>query len=48
MDLQKALEKCGNFGPYQILLLGLFGYTNIVSSLHYFSQTIISFTPSYR
>ncbi|EDV48477.1 uncharacterized protein Dere_GG23384 [Drosophila erecta] len=45
MDLQKVLEKCGNFGPYQILLLGLFGYTNIVSSLHYFSQTIISFTP---
>ncbi|XP_016961532.1 organic cation transporter protein [Drosophila biarmipes] len=48
MDLQSALEKCGNFGPYQILLLGLFGYTNIVSSLHYFSQTIISFTPSHR
>ncbi|XP_039493368.2 organic cation transporter protein [Drosophila santomea] len=48
MDLQSVLEKCGNFGPYQILLLGLFGYTNIVSSLHYFSQTIISFTPSHR
>ncbi|XP_017084703.1 organic cation transporter protein [Drosophila eugracilis] len=48
MDLQSVLEKCGNFGPYQILLLALFGYTNIVSSLHYFSQTIISFTPSHR
>ncbi|XP_017112390.1 organic cation transporter protein-like [Drosophila elegans] len=47
MDLQSVLEKCGNFGPYQILLLGLFGYTNIVSSLHYFSQTIISFTPEH-
>ncbi|XP_043652426.1 organic cation transporter protein [Drosophila teissieri] len=48
MDLQRVLEKCGNFGPYQILLLGLYGYTNIVSSFHYFSQTLISFTPSYR
>ncbi|KAH8344137.1 hypothetical protein KR084_005025 [Drosophila pseudotakahashii] len=47
MDLQSVLEKCGNFGPYQILLLGLFGYANIVSSLHYFSQTIISFTPAH-
>ncbi|XP_037730641.1 organic cation transporter protein-like [Drosophila subpulchrella] len=47
MDLQRVLEKCGNFGPYQILLLGLYGYTNIVSSLHYFSQTLISFTPSH-
>ncbi|EDV43369.1 uncharacterized protein Dana_GF16558 [Drosophila ananassae] len=48
MDLERVLEKCGNFGPYQILLLGLYGWTNIVSSLHYFSQTIISFTPSHR
>ncbi|EDV48476.1 organic cation transporter protein [Drosophila erecta] len=47
MDLQRVLGKCGNFGPYQILLLGLYGYTNIVSSLHYFSQTIISFTPAH-
>ncbi|XP_017085169.2 organic cation transporter protein-like [Drosophila eugracilis] len=48
MDLQRVLEKCGNFGPYQILLLGLYGYTNIMSSMHYFSQTLISFTPSHR
>ncbi|KAH8344075.1 hypothetical protein KR084_004038 [Drosophila pseudotakahashii] len=47
MDLQRVLEKCGNFGPYQILMLGLFAHTNIVSSLHYFSQTLISFTPSH-
>nr|XP_044250057.1 organic cation transporter protein-like [Drosophila takahashii] len=40
-------EKCGNVGPYQILLLGLFGFANIISSLHYFSQTLISFTPSH-
>ncbi|KAH8278558.1 hypothetical protein KR018_005217 [Drosophila ironensis] len=48
MDLERILEKCGNFGPYQILLLGLYGWTNIVSSLHYFSQTLISFTPPHR
>ncbi|KAH8256342.1 hypothetical protein KR032_001624 [Drosophila birchii] len=48
MDLQSVLEKCGNFGPYQILLLALYGYTNIVSSFHYFSQTLISFTPAHR
>ncbi|XP_017007301.2 organic cation transporter protein-like [Drosophila takahashii] len=47
MDFQSVLDKCGNFGPYQILLLGLYGYANIISSLHYFSQTIISFTPSH-
>nr|XP_016935723.2 organic cation transporter protein-like [Drosophila suzukii] len=48
MDLQSTLEKCGNFGPYQITLLVLYGYSNILSSLHYFSQSIISFTPSHR
>ncbi|EDV43370.1 uncharacterized protein Dana_GF16557 [Drosophila ananassae] len=48
MDLENVLDKCGSFGPYQILMLGLFGYTNIVSSLHYFSQTLISFTPPFR
>ncbi|KAH8278563.1 hypothetical protein KR018_005219 [Drosophila ironensis] len=45
MDLERVLEKCGNFGRYQIVLLGLYGWTNIVSSFHYFSQTLISFTP---
>ncbi|KAH8406669.1 hypothetical protein KR222_002332, partial [Zaprionus bogoriensis] len=45
MDFERALEKCGSFGRYQFVLLVLYGYTNILSSLHYFSQTIISFTP---
>jgi len=45
MDFESVLEKCGSFGRYQFVLLGLYGYTNILSSLHYFSQTIISFTP---
>ncbi|KAL7728419.1 hypothetical protein ACLKA6_005178 [Drosophila palustris] len=47
MDFESVLEKCGSFGRYQFVLLGLYGYTNILSSLHYFSQTIISFTPPY-
>ncbi|XP_060649558.1 organic cation transporter protein [Drosophila nasuta] len=45
MDFESVLEKCGSFGRYQFVLLGLYGYTNMLSSLHYFSQTIISFTP---
>ncbi|EDV98606.1 organic cation transporter protein [Drosophila grimshawi] len=45
MDFESVLEKCGSFGRYQFVLLALYGYTNILSSFHYFSQTIISFTP---
>ncbi|XP_023177964.2 organic cation transporter protein-like [Drosophila hydei] len=45
MDFESVLEKCGSFGRYQFVLLVLYGYTNILSSFHYFSQTIISFTP---
>ncbi|ALC47462.1 CG17752 [Drosophila busckii] len=48
MDFEAVLEKCGSFGRYQFVLLALYGYTNIVSSLHYFSQTIISFTPPHN
>ncbi|XP_067628843.1 organic cation transporter-like protein isoform X2 [Eurosta solidaginis] len=47
MDFDAVLEKCGNFGRYQFVLLMLYGYTNILSSMHYFAQTIISFTPDH-
>ncbi|XP_037954905.1 organic cation transporter protein [Teleopsis dalmanni] len=47
MDFDTILEKCGNFGRYQFVLLMLYGYTNILSSFHYFAQTIISFTPEH-
>uniref|UniRef100_A0A1B0BSA0 Major facilitator superfamily (MFS) profile domain-containing protein n=3 Tax=Glossina TaxID=7393 RepID=A0A1B0BSA0_9MUSC len=47
MDFERVLEKCGNFGRYQIILLLIFGYTNMMSSMHYFSQTLISFTPNH-
>ncbi|EDW68102.1 organic cation transporter protein [Drosophila virilis] len=48
MDFESVLDKCGSFGRYQFVLLALYGYTNILSSFHYFSQTIISFTPPHR
>ncbi|XP_030373815.1 organic cation transporter protein-like [Scaptodrosophila lebanonensis] len=47
MDFEQVLDTCGSFGRYQILLLILYGYTNILSSFHYFAQTIISFTPEH-
>ncbi|XP_016974844.1 organic cation transporter-like protein [Drosophila rhopaloa] len=47
MDFDRVLEKCGNFGRFQFVLLILYGYTNILSSLHYFSQTLITFTPEH-
>ncbi|XP_013098934.1 organic cation transporter protein [Stomoxys calcitrans] len=47
MDFNQVLEKCGNFGRYQWVLLMLYGCTNILSSMHYFSQTLISFTPEH-
>ncbi|XP_018788100.1 PREDICTED: organic cation transporter-like protein [Bactrocera latifrons] len=47
MDFDALLEKCGNYGRYQFVLLLVYGYTNIMSSMHYFAQTIISFTPEH-
>ncbi|XP_011208243.2 organic cation transporter protein [Bactrocera dorsalis] len=47
MDFDAVLVKCGNFGRYQLVLLLFYGCTNILSSLHYFAQTIISFTPEH-
>ncbi|XP_017489623.1 PREDICTED: organic cation transporter protein-like [Rhagoletis zephyria] len=47
MDFDTVLEKCGNYGRYQFVLLLLYGCTNILSSMHYFAQTLISFTPEH-
>lgn len=47
MDIDKALEKCGNYGRFQLAVLLLYGCTNLLSSMHYFSQTLISFTPDH-
>ncbi|KAH8369233.1 hypothetical protein KR009_005045 [Drosophila setifemur] len=47
MDFRTVLDKCGNYGRFQVVLLLLYGYTNILGSLHYFSQTLITFTPEH-
>lgn len=47
MDFPDVLEKCGSFGRFQHVILLLYGYTNILGALHYFSQTLITFTPEH-
>lgn len=47
MDFSQVLDKCGNYGRFQVMILLLYGYTNILGSLHYFSQTLITFTPEH-
>lgn len=47
MDFSDVLEKCGSFGRFQKVILLLYGYTNILGALHYFSQTLITFTPEH-
>lgn len=47
MNAQEMLRECGDFGPYQYVMLGAFCIVNILSSIHYFSQTIILFVPEH-
>ncbi|XP_055849913.1 organic cation transporter protein [Episyrphus balteatus] len=47
MDFDKILEKCGDFNRYQFMILALFGLINVIISMHYFTQTIISFVPNH-
>lgn len=47
VDIDAMLEKAGDFGRYQIFLMVLFSFVNIVSAFHYFSQTFISVTPEH-
>ncbi|XP_017007190.2 organic cation transporter protein [Drosophila takahashii] len=44
LEVDKILEKCGDFSRLQMLLFCLI---NVLSALHYYSQTIISFVPKY-
>lgn len=43
----QMLGECGDFGRYQYVMLGAFSIVNIVSSIHYYSQTIVLFTPNH-
>lgn len=44
---EDMLRECGDFGPYQFVMLIAFCYINVVASIHYFSQTIILFVPEH-
>lgn len=43
----QMLGECGDFGRYQYVMLGAFAIVNFVSSIHYYSQTIVLFTPNH-
>lgn len=47
MNADQMLQKCGDFSYYQLLMLSLFGVINVLSSIHYYSQTIINFVPNH-
>lgn len=47
LDIDGMLAKCGDFNRYQYMLMGIFCIVNILSSMHYYSQTIISFVPEH-
>ncbi|XP_060649112.1 organic cation transporter protein isoform X2 [Drosophila nasuta] len=47
LEVDKMLVKCGDFSRMQWLMLLLFSLINLLSALHYYSQTIISFVPKY-
>jgi hypothetical protein len=47
MQTDQLLEKCGNFHRYQLILLISYGFVNMMSSINFFSQTIITFIPKH-
>ncbi|XP_037944866.1 organic cation transporter protein [Teleopsis dalmanni] len=47
MDFDQILAKCGDWNRYQLMILSLFGLINIIVSMHYFTQTVISFVPDH-
>lgn len=46
-SVDEMLRECGDFGPYQYVMLVIFCIINVLSSIHYFSQTIILFVPEH-
>ncbi|XP_017845629.1 organic cation transporter 1-like [Drosophila busckii] len=47
MDFDEILNKCGNGERYQYVLLALYSYLMFVTSMHNFSQNMISFVPDH-
>ncbi|XP_018321665.1 organic cation transporter protein [Agrilus planipennis] len=48
VDVDVMLEHAGGFGKYQYILMGLFGFINVISGFHYFGQSFIFTIPSYH
>lgn len=44
---EQMLRECGDFGPYQFVMLAAFCLINVFASVHYFSQTIVLFVPDH-
>jgi hypothetical protein len=47
MKIDQLLEKCGNFHRYQLILLICYGIVNMITSINFYSQTIITFIPKH-
>lgn len=47
MNIEILLAQCGDFSRYQLMLLALFCLINVLASVNYYSQTIISFVPEH-
>lgn len=47
ISIEKMLANCGDFSRYQLMLLGMFAIINVLSSVNYYAQTIISFVPEH-
>lgn len=48
VDVDTMLSYVGDFGKYQIILMSLFSFINVLSAFHYFGQTFISVIPEFR
>ncbi|CAO1410565.1 unnamed protein product [Diamesa tonsa] len=47
LNTDRILAQCGDSNRYQLLLVVFFCLNNVLTSMHYYSQTIISFVPAH-
>ncbi|XP_064553024.1 solute carrier family 22 member 3-like isoform X2 [Drosophila montana] len=45
LEVDKILEKCGDFGRMQLIILILTSLLNVILAMHYESETIITYVP---
>lgn len=48
INIDEMLSYAGDFHRYQIILIGLFCFINVLSALHYFGQTFTTLEPVYQ